>query len=185
VKRLSALAAPILIALLAGCGSSSSSSSSTTPATSTPSTTAATQTSAATTVKTASIGKDGTVLVDAKGRTLYLFTPDTATTIACTGGCAAAWPPLASSAKAQAGGSAMSSQLGTVKRDDGTEQVTYAGHPLYTFAGDSAAGEAKGQGEDGKWWVVSASGKAVKTGGAGKSDDDSDSSSSSSSSGGY
>lgn len=168
MRRLSLLAVPVLIALLAGCGSSNSSS---TAATS-PSTTPPTQTSAAVTVKTASNGTLGTILVDGSGRTLYLFAPDKGNVSTCYGACASAWPPLTTGTKAAVAGSAMSSQLATAKRKDGTLQVTYAGHPLYRFAGDSSAGQANGQGLDaqgGKWWVLSASGKQVDTSNSGSS----------------
>src|SRR3954467_12443255 len=75
----------------------------------------------------------GTVLVDAKGRTLYLFEKDKAGKSRCSGSCATNWPPALTSGKPKAGGSAVASRLGTTKRSYGGTQVTYAGHPLYTF----------------------------------------------------
>ena len=140
------------LALLSGCGGSKSS------------TTPTTQTSSAAVVKTAGAGNLGTILVAGNGRTLYLFAADKGKVSTCYGGCASAWPPLTTSTKAQSGGSAMSAQLGTSKRTDNTVQVTYAGHPLYYFAGDGSPGDVKGQGlniHGGRWWVLSASGKQI------------------------
>lgn len=101
----------------------------------------------------------GQILTTADGMTLYLFTPDTATTSACTGGCATAWPPLTVAA---VGGEGLdASQFGTLDRGDGTTQVTYFGHPLYTYAGDAAAGDVNGQGSGGSWFAVTADGAAA------------------------
>lgn len=190
MKRLSVLAVPLLIAALAaaGCGSSNSSSgsgstssdsSSSGASTTSGSSGGATQTSASTAVKTASVAKVGTVLVGPQGRAVYVYTPDTGTTSTCYGACATAWPPLTTSARATAGSGAMASQLGTTKRRDGTVQVTYAGHPLYYFAGDKSPGTANGQGLEGIWWVMTAGGKEIRSGASGKSDGDSDGASSS------
>jgi predicted lipoprotein with Yx(FWY)xxD motif len=110
-------------------------------------------------------GALGTFLVGPDGRTLYLFKKDTGTTSACTGACATAWPPLTTTGAPTATGAAKSSLLGTAKREDGTTEVTYAGHPLYSFAGDAAPGDAKGQGLDhfgGEWFVLSPSGAAIE-----------------------
>ncbi|HEY5058542.1 MAG TPA: hypothetical protein VII51_05955 [Gaiellaceae bacterium] len=112
----------------------------------------------------------GSVLVAGNGRTLYLFTADRKTS-ACTGPCAALWPPLLAKGSPTAGAGVKSSLLGTVKRLDGTRQVTYAGHPLYFFAPDARAGQTKGEGIvhfGGKWFVLSPLGMkvvAVKTSG--------------------
>ena len=105
----------------------------------------------------------GSVLVAANGRTLYLFTADGKTS-ACTGACAALWPPLLAKGSVVAGAGVSSSLLGTVKRPGGTRQVTYAGHPLYFFAGDAKAGQMKGEGIvhfGGKWFVLSPRGVKV------------------------
>src|SRR4051794_19151573 len=83
----------------------------------------------------------GTVLVGADGRSVYLFEKDAGTTSSCDGACAAAWPPVTSSAPPMAGPDAQSQLLGTTQRTDGTTQITYAGHPLYYFAGDRAPGD--------------------------------------------
>lgn len=106
----------------------------------------------------------GAVLAAADGRTLYLFTSDTARKSACYGACANVWKPLLAKGSPAAGTGVESSLLGTVKRKDGTVQVTYAGHPLYLFAKDARAGQTKGQGSQsfgGRWWVVSAKGIKV------------------------
>jgi predicted lipoprotein with Yx(FWY)xxD motif len=105
----------------------------------------------------------GTVLVDSHGRTLYLFKADNGTKSACSGACASAWPPLRVSAKPTAGGRATASKLGTTQRSDGQPQVTYNGHPLYTYSGDSNPGDANGQGLTAfgaAWFALSPSGSA-------------------------
>jgi predicted lipoprotein with Yx(FWY)xxD motif len=103
----------------------------------------------------------GRVLADARGRTLYLYTPDRSGTSACYGKCASLWPPLLTAGKPRAGAGVKSSLLGVTRRRDGGRQVTYAGHPLYRFARDSKPGQATGQGLQGVWWVVSGTGKKV------------------------
>jgi predicted lipoprotein with Yx(FWY)xxD motif len=95
-------------------------------------------------VSTATAGDLGQVIVNSEGMTLYDFHKDKGTTSSCYGACESAWPPLSTSAKPQAEGGAQSSMLGTTERKDGTMQVTYNGHPLYTFAEDKKAGEANG-----------------------------------------
>ena len=84
------------------------------------------------------------ILVDSKGFTLYDFHKDKGTTSACYGACAGVWPPLTTSGTPQATSGAEASKLGTTERSDGTMQVTYAGHPLYTYVSDTKPGEAKG-----------------------------------------
>jgi predicted lipoprotein with Yx(FWY)xxD motif len=109
----------------------------------------------------------GTILVDGKGRTLYLFEADKGTASACDGACASAWPPLTTAGQPTAGPGVAASKLGTAKRSDGTTGVTYNGHPLYAFSGDSAPGQTSGQGSDGfgaEWYVLSAAGNAIETG---------------------
>lgn len=104
----------------------------------------------------------GTVLVAADGHTLYRLTTDTPTTSTCTGSCGQLWPPLTVPAgttpRAAAG---MTGTLGTITRSDGTVQVTYQGHPLYTYAPDTTASDVLGQGVGGVWFVVSASGSST------------------------
>ena len=118
-------------------------------------------------VKTRTIKNLGAVLVNSKGRTLYVFLPDKHRRVTCTGSCASFWPPLKSkgSGKPKAGGAAKSKLLGLDKSPSGGRVVTYNKWPLYTYVGDSAAGQATGQGLDssgGKWYVISAGGKIVK-----------------------
>ncbi len=103
----------------------------------------------------------GNVLVGPTGRTLYMFTPDTATSSACTGSCAAAWPPLTGTLPSLAAG-LDASHFASITRADGTKQVTFNGHPLYYYGGDKAAGETNGQGLNGKWYALGADGNAVK-----------------------
>jgi predicted lipoprotein with Yx(FWY)xxD motif len=95
----------------------------------------------------------GPVLADAKGFTLYWYAKDTTMTSACTGSCATAWPPLAGRPGA-AMGVHLVGKFGTIKRPNGALQATYKGHPLYTYAGDSAPGQTKGNGLDGTWHVI-------------------------------
>jgi predicted lipoprotein with Yx(FWY)xxD motif len=98
-----------------------------------------------------------TVLTNAKGFTLYSFAPDTPTTSKCYGTCAAYWPPAIGTAAAGAG---LPGQVGTIKRTDGSEQLTYNGHPLYTYVGDSGPGQANGNNlnlNGGLWLQVPAS----------------------------
>ncbi len=103
----------------------------------------------------------GTILVDSQGRTLYLFTRDSATTSTCSGPCAMAWPPLVATGAPTAASGVNAALLGTSKRADGTTQVTYNGHPLYRFVKDGNAGETNGQGVTafgGSWFTVTAAG---------------------------
>ena len=97
----------------------------------------------------------GKFLVDAKGMTLYTFANDSMGKSACTGSCASHWPPLTVAAGVKPmDGDGVTGKLGTITRADGALQVTYNGHPLYYFASDSAAGDAKGQGLGGVWYVA-------------------------------
>ena len=109
----------------------------------------------------------GKILVDGRGRTLYLFEADKGTASACDGACASVWPPLTTAGSPIAGAGVSASMLGTTKRGDGTTEVTYHGHPLYTFAGDRAPGQTTGQGSDdfgAEWYVLSAAGTPVESG---------------------
>jgi predicted lipoprotein with Yx(FWY)xxD motif len=162
-----ALIALAVAALAAGCGSSSNGSSGSSGggygAPAPASTTKAASSSGATTVSTTK-GELGTFLVDGQGRTLYLWEADTGSKSTCDGACAAAWPPVTTEGAGKAGGDAESSKLGTTKRSDGSTQVTYDGHPLYRFAGDSKPGQTAGQGSDGfgaEWYVVDPAGTAI------------------------
>jgi predicted lipoprotein with Yx(FWY)xxD motif len=95
-------------------------------------------------ISLASVGDLGKVLVEGKGMTAYDFHKDKGGTPSCYGACAKAWPPVLTAGAPQPGNGASASMLGTVKRKDGNMQVTYAGHPLYTFLGDKKPGEANG-----------------------------------------
>ena len=95
------------------------------------------------TVKVGTVAKLGKVVVDSEGFTLYDFHKDKGTTSSCYGGCESLWPPLTTTGKPQGEG-VSASMLGTTKRKDGTTQVTFAGHPLYTYTADSKPGEANG-----------------------------------------
>jgi predicted lipoprotein with Yx(FWY)xxD motif len=105
----------------------------------------------------------GQTLVDGQGRTLYLFEADTAGRSNCHGACASAWPPYLSSGAPQAGTGVAAGQLGTIP-GAGCAQVTYHGHPLYYYAGDSQPGDTTGQGLDqfgAKWYVVAPNGARI------------------------
>ena len=116
------------------------------------------------TVKTAKNANLGTVLVSSTGRTLYHFTSDTGTKVACTASCKSLWPPLLipPGAKPAAGPGITAAKLGTLKRADGGLQVTYNGMTLYRYTGDSKAGQANGEAVMNKWYAVSSTGKIVK-----------------------
>jgi predicted lipoprotein with Yx(FWY)xxD motif len=117
----------------------------------------------AATVSTRSTGL-GTVLVDGHGRTLYLFQKDKGTTSSCAGACASVWPPLSSTGNGAARDGLPAGKLRSTKRSDGTTQLTYAGHPLYTYAGDGKPGDVKGQGLNqfgAKWYVLAPSGREI------------------------
>lgn len=117
----------------------------------------------AATIKSAS-GSVGTYLTDGSGRALYLWMADSNNKSACSGACAGLWPPLTASGTPKAASGVQASDLGTITRSDGTKQVTYDGHPLYYYAGDSGSGDTNGQGSNGfgaKWWLVAPSGSAI------------------------
>jgi predicted lipoprotein with Yx(FWY)xxD motif len=113
-------------------------------------------------VSLGSVPKLGMVLIDSKGFTLYDFHKDKGTKSMCNGPCAEAWPPLLTEGEPSVGNGAKESLLGTTTRDDGTTQVTYAGHPVYTFVGDKKPGEATGNDIDAfgaEWYALTASGE--------------------------
>jgi predicted lipoprotein with Yx(FWY)xxD motif len=133
----------VVVALvLAACGSSSDDSAA--PSGST---------GARAIVASAKKAKVGSVVVDAQGRTLYRFTAEAQGRPVCTGACVSTWPP-ATVAKA----TGLPAHVATVKRDDGALQLTYDGHPLYRYAGDSSTADANGEGVGGQWFVVKAGG---------------------------
>jgi predicted lipoprotein with Yx(FWY)xxD motif len=112
---------------------------------------------------TTSLGK---ILVDAQGRTIYLFQKDSGTKSTCSGACAAAWPPVRTNGKPTVGSGLTAASVGTTPRSDGKAQVTYNGHPLYLFQEDQKPGDTNGQGVNGfgaAWYVVSPAGDAITT----------------------
>jgi predicted lipoprotein with Yx(FWY)xxD motif len=142
----------VVVLAVAGCGGSSSSSSE------------STDSPAGGTVSGAEVSGLGTVLVDSEGLTVYEFGKDTGATSTCFGACEQSWPPVIAKGKPTAGEGATASALGTTERKDGSLQVTYSGHPLYTFAGDTESGEANGNESEafgGRWSAMDESGEAV------------------------
>jgi predicted lipoprotein with Yx(FWY)xxD motif len=122
-------------------------------------------------ISTAS-GADGTYLVGASGRALYVWAADQGGQSSCAGACAKVWQPVLSSSTPTVSGGVSASKLGTIKRADGGSQLTYSGHPLYYFSSDNAAGTTKGQGSNSfgaKWWLLGSSGTEITTGAASSS----------------
>jgi predicted lipoprotein with Yx(FWY)xxD motif len=125
-------------------------------------TTASSEGDGAGVVKAAKVGELGTIVVNSGGLTLYDFHKDKGGASSCYGACAAAWPPLLTEGEPKAEAGAMTSQLGTTKRKDGSVQVTYNGWPLYTYAGDQAPGEANGNDVDqfgAEWYALQPNGE--------------------------
>ena len=145
--------------MIAACGSSSS------PGAAAPAATTSNAPAASgSALKTTTIG-GVTVLTNGKGFTLYWFAPDTSTTSKCNGQCATFWPPVKGPATA---GSGVTGKLATITRAGGTVQATYDGHPLYTYKGDTAPGQDKGNNlnaSGGLWHDVTASGAAAPASG--------------------
>lgn len=130
--------------------------------------TAAATTSSTVTISTGKVKGLGTVLVDSKGRTLYMFVPDKQKRVTCVKSCAAAWPPvkLAKGEKVVAAKGVKKSLLGSDPNPAGGKVVTYAKWPLYTWVGDQKAGQATGQAlnaNGGLWYVLTPAGKVLKT----------------------
>ena len=147
---------------LAACSSSTSPPKPATSSSMPPSTTSPLVKNA--TVDTAVSSQYGTILVNASGMTLYMLTGDTSTASICTTACAAVWPPLTTTGTPTAGTGVGSGMLGTITRSDGTRQVTFNGHPLYTFVPDGSAGKVTGEGINhfgGIWYVLGATGQPV------------------------
>jgi predicted lipoprotein with Yx(FWY)xxD motif len=165
-----ALAALALGIAAAGCGGSNSSSA--TPASGTNASSGSSglygsgggsSSSSSSTVTVKAVSSPlGTILVDQDGKTLYLFEADSMNKSNCSGGCLALWPAVMADGKATAGSGVSAGMIGTAT---GSSQVTYAGHPLYWFSGDTAAGDTNGEGLTdfgGAWYAVSPAGKAVE-----------------------
>jgi len=119
---------------------------------------------------TAKVGSFGKVVVDGTGRTLYVFDKDAGGKPTCDGDCAAMWPPVIAGDSAPQVDGVDASLVGTVARTDGSKQVTLGGQPLYQFAKDTKAGDAKGQAFGNIWWVVGADGKKITTDASDSSD---------------
>lgn len=96
----------------------------------------------------------GDALAAAGGKTLYMLTADTGGSSTCTGGCAETWPPLLGDGAQVNAGAGVTGTFGTTTRDDGSQQVTHNGQPLYYYSGDQAAGDATGQGVGGVWSIA-------------------------------
>jgi predicted lipoprotein with Yx(FWY)xxD motif len=161
-RQLAVILPPALLAVvIAGCGGASPAGTATTGggyATAKPAPDPVGQTVA---TRHTSLGD---VLVDGKGRTLYLFEKDKSPASTCYGACASVWPPLPGSATPMAGTGVAVAKLHAAKRADGRTGLDYAGHPLYTYAGDGKPGDFKGQGLDqfgAKWYVLTAKGDKV------------------------
>ena len=146
--------------IVAACGSASGGSGGASSTPSSAATAASSPAASGTALKTAKIS-GATVLTNAGGFTLYWFAPDTPAKSNCNGSCATFWPPVKGPATS---GPGVAGKLGTITRSDGTAQATYNGHPLYTYVGDTAPGQAKGNGlnvSGGVWHEVTVSGSTT------------------------
>jgi predicted lipoprotein with Yx(FWY)xxD motif len=154
------LGVPVAAGLLAAaCGTAAGS----TTAGSAPTGTPASGSTTATVIESHA-GSAGSFLTNASGRAVYLWAADSMNKSMCSGACAQAWPPVTSMGQVTAAHGANTADLGTITRSDGTKQVTYSGHPLYYFAGDSGPGQTNGQGSDSfgaKWWLVTPAGAKI------------------------
>jgi predicted lipoprotein with Yx(FWY)xxD motif len=164
-------AAPLVAgaaALIAACGSTStppaSHSTTSAPAAHASATPQSGSNAATVTIMTHSTSM-GTVLANGQGRTIYWFAIDTPATSKCSGTCATYWPPVIGTATA-ASGTSLPKGFGTIKRSDGQVQATYDGHPLYTYMGDTAAGQITGNGKNlsgGLWWAMTPNGTKLSS----------------------
>jgi predicted lipoprotein with Yx(FWY)xxD motif len=155
----SAAVIPLTALAVAACGGGGAATARPAPS---KTTTAPTQTA---TVRVAN-SRLGRILVDSTGHTLYLFKGDSGTSSACSGACAVAWPPLRTGATPAGAGGANAALVGTIPRSDGAPQVTYNGHPLYTFVKDHKPGDVNGQGLTAfgaAWFAVSPAGNQVSS----------------------
>jgi predicted lipoprotein with Yx(FWY)xxD motif len=175
--RAALLAAPavLILAGAAACSSTSSSgassgSSSPAAATSSAASGGSTASTSSAALKVTSNSSLGSIVTTGTGLTVYRFDQDTASPSKsnCTGGCASAWPPVLATGSGTPQVSGVSASLvGEITRPDGTKQVTLAGWPLYTYAGDSGPGATSGQGSGGSWWAVTPAGAKASSSGGG------------------
>jgi predicted lipoprotein with Yx(FWY)xxD motif len=165
------LGAAVGVALLAAACSSGSSSSSGAPAAAATSSSAtatgaaagASSTGSAAVISTGS-SSAGKFLTNGSGRAVYMFVKDGHDQSNCSGSCAKYWPPVTTTGSATASGGAVAADLGTITRSGGVKQVTYDGHPLYYYMGDTGSGTVNGQGATdfgAYWWVLAPSGSAI------------------------
>lgn len=148
-------AIPLAVLAIAGCGGDGGASASSSPP--------VTESGRQATVGVANTVL-GRILVDANGRTIYLFEKDEGSRSTCSGSCADAWPPVRTNGEPTVGAGATASRVGTTTRSDGPPQVTYNGHPLYLYVGDQEPGDTTGQGSTGfgaAWYAVSPQGDRV------------------------
>ena len=172
----------ILALAAAGCGGGDSSTTATSSSTTAP--TGAGGSGGAATIDVADNPDLGQILTDGDGNTVYLFEKDEDGTSNCSGECATEWPPVTTSGSAKAGDGADQSLISTTKRDDGSMQVTYDGHPLYLYAGDTKPGDTTGNGLElygAEWYAITPDGSNAE----GSADSGSGDSSEGSTSGGY
>ena len=173
IRRVGLLgASAALFAACAGGGAATTAPATATPATPPPATAAvtaapATQAASGLTLALATNATLGSYVTGANGMSLYIFTKDTGSTSACTGGCADNWPPLiVTMADDATAGAGVTGALGTITRDDGKLQLTLGGHPLYYFKNDAAAGDVNGQGINDVWYLAGADGAGLGMAGA-------------------
>jgi len=154
------LGVPVAAGLLAAaCGSAAGS----TAAGQAPAGTSAAGSTTATVIESHA-GSAESFLTNGSGRAVYLWAADSMNKSACSGACAGAWPPVTTTGKVSVAGGAKAADLGTITRSDGSKQVTYSGHPLYYFAGDSGPGQTNGQGSDSfgaTWWLIAPGGAKI------------------------
>src|ERR1700729_702539 len=154
------LGVPVAAGLLAAaCGTAAGSTTGSTAA-GTPASSGAT----AATVIESHAGSAASFLTNSSGRAVSLWAAHSMNKSMCSGACAQAWPPVTSMGQVTAAHGAKAADLGTITRSDGTKQVTYLGHPLYFFAGDSGPGQTNGQASDSfgaKWWLVAPAGSKI------------------------
>jgi predicted lipoprotein with Yx(FWY)xxD motif len=161
----SGMAGVALLAAACSSGASGGSGGGYVPSNGPPTTGAAAVPSATATTLDLANSNLGQILVDSQGRSVYLFGADTGTSSTCTSaGCVAEWPPFIANGTPQVGAGLPAHELGTTTRADGHQQITYAGHPLYYFAGDIQPGATAGQGlndNGGPWYLVHTDGTPV------------------------